>query len=85
MFVVRDGKASRAEVLTGRRRPGEVEVLNGVVEGDVVVIEGTQKVREGVSRQCKAGGAGLHDSVRAVGSTAGVCDGRELAAHDHRR
>jgi membrane fusion protein (multidrug efflux system) len=47
VFLVRDGKAERAEVQTGRRRPGEVEVLNGVVEGDVVIVEGTQKVREG--------------------------------------
>lgn len=47
VFVVRDGKAARVEVQTGRRRPGQVEIVDGVSEGDVVVVEGTQKVREG--------------------------------------
>jgi membrane fusion protein (multidrug efflux system) len=48
VFTVRDAKAVRTEVHTGRRRPGEVEVLEGLIEGDVVVIEGTQKVRDGL-------------------------------------
>jgi membrane fusion protein, multidrug efflux system len=47
VFVVRDGKAARIEVHTGRRRPGEVEVLKGLSAGEQVVIEGTQKVRDG--------------------------------------
>jgi membrane fusion protein, multidrug efflux system len=47
VFVVRDGKAMRVEVQTGRRRPGEVEITGGLDEGDVVVTEGTQKVRNG--------------------------------------
>ncbi len=49
VFTVRDEKAVRTEVHTGRRRPGEVEVLKGLIEGDVVVIEGTQKVRDGLA------------------------------------
>jgi membrane fusion protein, multidrug efflux system len=49
VFAVRDGKAVRSEVRTGRRRPGEVEILGGVAEGDTVVIEGTQKIRDGVA------------------------------------
>jgi membrane fusion protein (multidrug efflux system) len=47
VFVVRDGKAMRTEIETGRRRPGEVEVTAGLAEGDVIVTEGTQKVRDG--------------------------------------
>lgn len=47
VFVVRDGKAARVEVQTGRRRPGEVEITRGLDEGDVVVTEGTQKIRDG--------------------------------------
>ena len=47
LFVVRQGKASRVEVETGRRRPGQVEIIEGLVAGDVVVVEGTQKVRDG--------------------------------------
>jgi membrane fusion protein, multidrug efflux system len=47
VFVVRDGQVNKTEVTTGRRRPGEVEVVDGLVEGDTVVIEGTQKISEG--------------------------------------
>lgn len=47
VFVVRDGHAVRTEVQTGRRRPGEVEVTGGLEEGDAVITEGTQKVRDG--------------------------------------
>jgi membrane fusion protein (multidrug efflux system) len=38
---------SLREVQTGRRRPGEVEILSGLNEGDRVIVEGTQKVRPG--------------------------------------
>jgi membrane fusion protein (multidrug efflux system) len=38
---------SLREVQTGRRRPGEVEILGGLVEGETVITEGTQKVRAG--------------------------------------
>lgn len=48
VFAVRDGKAVRTQVQTGRRRPGEVEVIDGLVDGDVVIVEGTQKVRDGL-------------------------------------
>ncbi|HEY6644719.1 efflux RND transporter periplasmic adaptor subunit [Povalibacter sp.] len=47
VFAVRDGKAVRTQVLIGRRRPGEVEIVKGLAEGDVVVVEGTQMVRDG--------------------------------------
>lgn len=47
VFAVREDKAVKTEVKTGRRRPGEVEILDGVDAGDVIIIEGTQKVRDG--------------------------------------
>lgn len=47
VFAVRDGKATRVEVKTGRRRPGEVEITSGLDEGAIVITEGTQKVRDG--------------------------------------
>jgi membrane fusion protein, multidrug efflux system len=47
VFAVRNGKAAKVEVETGRRRPGAVEVIAGLVAGDVVIVEGTQKVRDG--------------------------------------
>ena len=31
----------------GRRRPGEVEIINGLAEGELVIVEGTQKARAG--------------------------------------
>jgi membrane fusion protein (multidrug efflux system) len=49
VFVVGEGEVvERREVRSGRRRPGEVEILEGLSEGDRVITEGTQKVREGV-------------------------------------
>ncbi len=58
VFAVRDGKAVRSEVRTGRRRPGEVEITAGLAEGDVVVIEGTQKVRDGTAVEVQPAGPG---------------------------
>lgn len=47
VFVVADGRAQQREVTLGRRRPGEVEILKGVTEEDVVVIDGTLNVHNG--------------------------------------
>lgn len=51
VFVVDDGSgtptASRREVETGSRRPGEVEVLSGLSEGERVVTHGTMQLRDG--------------------------------------
>jgi len=51
VFVVADGKVSRREVRIGGRQPGSVEVIAGLVAGERVVVEGTQKVRDGASVQ----------------------------------
>lgn len=40
-------KVSRREVRIGGRRPGEVEVLEGLKAGEIVITEGSQKVRPG--------------------------------------
>lgn len=47
VYVVADDKAQRREVRIGNRRPGSVEVLAGVTAGEQVIVEGTQKVRDG--------------------------------------
>jgi len=47
VFVVQDGVATRRQVTVGRREPGRVELVSGVVEGDRVVVQGTQKIRDG--------------------------------------
>lgn len=48
VFVVRDGKAARANIRTGVRQPGLVEVVEGLKPDDVVVVSGQQRLREGV-------------------------------------
>lgn len=47
VFVVRNDQAHKIEVTTGRRRPGEVEVVRGLTKEDIVVVEGTQKIADG--------------------------------------
>jgi membrane fusion protein (multidrug efflux system) len=47
LYVVEDGRATRREVRIGRREPGRVEVVTGLKPGERVIVEGTQKVREG--------------------------------------
>lgn len=49
VYVVDDGKASRRKIETGRRGVGSVQVLAGLASGELVVTEGTQKLRDGVT------------------------------------
>jgi membrane fusion protein (multidrug efflux system) len=49
VFVVKDGFVAKREVTIGRRRPGEVQVTTGLDRGERVVVEGTQKIRDGVA------------------------------------
>ncbi len=50
VFVVdKENKVSQVEVELGERIPGSVEVVSGLKAGDEIVIEGTQKLRNGVS------------------------------------
>jgi len=48
VFVVGpESIAHRTEVKIGRRQPGFVEILDGLAEGDVVIREGVQDLRDG--------------------------------------
>lgn len=47
VFVLDGNVARRQEVEIGRRRPGEVEIIRGLKEGDRIVVDGTQNVRDG--------------------------------------
>jgi len=47
VFGVGEGRAERREVTIGRREPGRVELVGGVEAGERVVVQGTQKVRDG--------------------------------------
>lgn len=47
LVVGEDGIVEKRQVRTGRRRPGQVEILAGLAEDEVVIAEGTQKARPG--------------------------------------
>lgn len=49
VFVVENGVAVRREVKLGKRRPGEVEIVDGLKERERVVTEGTQNLRDGIT------------------------------------
>src|SRR5688572_28610634 len=57
VFVVRDNVVQRREVRTGKRKPGYVEIVDGVAEHERVVVDGTQHVRDGSAVQEDIGGA----------------------------
>jgi membrane fusion protein (multidrug efflux system) len=71
VFVVRDDKAARVEVQTGRRRPGEVEIVDGLAEGDRLITEGTQKVEEGTPVKVIAGDPTLQGASVVMDPTTG--------------
>ena len=45
VYVIRDGQARRQEVRLGLRLPGEVEIRQGLAEGEPVVVRGIQRLR----------------------------------------
>ena len=47
VFVVVDGAVIRQEVVVGKRKPGLVQIISGLSEGDNVVVEGTLRLRDG--------------------------------------
>ena len=73
VFVVDGNKAQRREVQIGMRRPGFVEVVSGVNAGEKVVIEGTQKVRDGgavrVAETLEAVADEAHEASTSAGSS----------------
>jgi membrane fusion protein (multidrug efflux system) len=57
VYVVNGEKAERRAVALGIRQPGSVEITEGVAAGEVVVISGVQKLRNGAPvRVVKTGG-----------------------------
>jgi len=63
VFQVVDGKAVKRRVTLGRRVPGLVEITGGISSGDLLITEGTHKVREGsaveiVNRHAAEGSGG---------------------------
>lgn len=61
LMLVKDGKVAASQVTTGPDVGGRVIVSSGLAAGDVVIVEGFQKIRPGAPVQpmpWKAGGAG---------------------------
>jgi membrane fusion protein (multidrug efflux system) len=57
VFVVHNDVVERREVRTGKRKPGYVEIVDGVREHERVVVDGTQHVRDGSVVQEDSGGS----------------------------
>ena len=57
VFRVIDGKAALTQVELGQRRPGEVEITQGLAAGDVVITAGHEKVRDKGAVDVLGGGA----------------------------
>ncbi|HEX6996840.1 MAG TPA: efflux RND transporter periplasmic adaptor subunit [Gammaproteobacteria bacterium] len=51
VFAVLGDVVDRREVQIGKRRPGQVEIVAGLAEGERVVVEGTQNLRDGTRVQ----------------------------------
>jgi membrane fusion protein (multidrug efflux system) len=49
VFVVEGGRAKKREVHIGERRPGSVEILDGLQVGERVIVEGTVTARDGAA------------------------------------
>lgn len=49
VYVVQDGTATKRKVSSGERTIGSVQVTDGLQAGELVVTEGTQKLRDGAS------------------------------------
>lgn len=58
VYRVVDERAVLTPVEIGHRRPGQVEVISGLAEGDVVVTAGYQQLRDGVRVEVLRTGAG---------------------------
>jgi membrane fusion protein (multidrug efflux system) len=58
LVVGPDSVVERRQVETGRRRPGEVEILEGLEPGERVITEGTQKARPGQQVEIVPGRSG---------------------------
>lgn len=61
VYVVVDGKAERRIVEVGTRRPGEVEIVDGLAIGEVIVTAGQMKLHDGAAVQSVSGGVAAAD------------------------
>lgn len=48
VYVVDEGRAEERQVTLGSRRPGQVEILDGLEPGEQIVTQGVQRIRDGL-------------------------------------
>ena len=68
-------KAERRQIRIGSRRPGEVEVINGLQEGELVITHGAQRVRSGKAVALRAidqGGQSLSELLQSRAGSGGA-------------
>ena len=58
IYVLDGERVAKREVRVGRRNPGRAEIISGLKDGEHVVIEGTQKLRDGAAAREAGAGAG---------------------------
>ncbi|MEZ5647622.1 MAG: efflux RND transporter periplasmic adaptor subunit [Alphaproteobacteria bacterium] len=58
VFVVNNNKVERREVILGSRTLGKAEIIKGITPGEVVVIRGTQIIRDGSTVTVRGNNAG---------------------------
>ncbi|MCU0759599.1 MAG: efflux RND transporter periplasmic adaptor subunit [Steroidobacteraceae bacterium] len=77
VYVVAEGRAARRAVQTGGRVPGSVAVLAGLEPGERVIVEGTQRVRDGalVAEAARTAGGGDATATADSGAGAGAARG----------
>jgi membrane fusion protein (multidrug efflux system) len=76
-FVVKDGKIERRVVTIGQRQAGKVEIVSGLAAGEIIVVRGVQRIRQGMPVQTRPASADNQgapaagaDPVRAQGKRA---------------
>jgi len=71
IFVVADGRAQRRAIGIGQRQNGMVELLDGVKPGELVIVRGTQRVRDGAPVKTEAPAPGAPTAATAPAVAAG--------------
>jgi membrane fusion protein (multidrug efflux system) len=72
VFVVQDDVVTKRRLRLGQRRVGDVQVLEGLAEGDLVVTEGTQKLRDGSKVRIQPGPGAAGAAAPAPGASPGA-------------
>ena len=55
VYIVSDGMAIRRLVTTGMRKDGNIEIITGINEGDLVITKGKEGVSDGRAVRIRAG------------------------------